>query len=85
MKIPYVEDRHEPNPLERKFICPISGEKMLTIPYRVHKIQEEFLNASTKKERTRILAEFCLKNGLGSDNPECWRAIHKDFIAPLAK
>ena len=84
MKIPYVEDRHEPNPLERKFICPI-GDNMLNIPYRINEIQEEFLSATTKKERSKILAEFCLKNGLGSDNPECWRAIHKDFIAPLAQ
>ena len=32
-----------------------------------------------------MLAEFALKLGMGSDNPEVWSQIHSDWIQPVVE
>tara|TARA_Y100000401_G_scaffold72994_1_gene59008 strand:- start:708 stop:971 length:264 start_codon:yes stop_codon:yes gene_type:complete len=77
--IPFDPDRFESDPFERSFICPV-GDYQMQIPYRIPEIQRRYLDAKTKRERGRIMAEFALKLGLGSDNPELWKMIKTDWI-----
>ncbi len=79
-------ERYEPNPLERTLFCPVrTGDHTMKLPYRIPDLQKEYVEASSKRERSAIVARFALQHGLGSDNPEVWRAIHSDFIEPSKK
>ena len=82
--IPFDPDRFQSNPLERSFFCPIRlGADTMQVPYRIPDFQKRYLDCSTKRDKGKVIAEFALKMGLGSDNTELWLQIQADWIEPV--
>jgi hypothetical protein len=80
----FSPDRLKSNPLARTYFCPV-GATMQEEPYRLPDFQQRYLEATTKRDRGRVMAEFALKFGLGSDNSDLWHQIQADWIEPSEK
>ncbi len=57
----------------------------MQVPFRIPDFQERYSDSKTKRERGKVLAEFALKMGMGSDNPEVWSQIHSDWVQPVVE
>ena len=57
----------------------------MQVPYRIPDFQQRYQEAKTKRERGGVLADFALKMGIGSDNPDIYFQIRADWIEPVEK
>jgi|TARA_R100000049_G_C1923162_1_gene68017 hypothetical protein len=77
-------DRFEPDPNKRLTVCPI-GDLSMQVPFRLPDYQKRYIDAKTKRERGKVLADFALKMGISSDNPDVFFQIQADWVEPVEK
>lgn len=57
----------------------------MQVPFRLPDFQKRYIEAKTKRERGKILAEFAIKMGITSDNPDVYFQIKADWVEPVEK
>ena len=77
-------ERFESDPSKRKTVCPL-GESSMQVPFRIPDFQKRYVEAKTKRERGKILADFAIKMGISSDNPDVFHQIQADWVEPVEK
>ena len=57
----------------------------MQVPFRIPDYQKRYVEAKTKRERGKVLADFALKMGISSDNPDVYFQIQADWVEPVEK
>ena len=57
----------------------------MQVPFRIPDFQKRYVEAKTKRERGKVLADFALKMGISSDNPDVYFQIQADWVEPVEK
>jgi len=57
----------------------------MQVPFRLPDYQKRYIDAKTKRERGKVLADFALKMGISSDNPDVFFQIQADWVEPVEK
>jgi len=57
----------------------------MQVPFRIPDYQKRYVEAKTKRERGKVLADFAIKMGISSDNPDVYFQIQADWVEPVEK
>ena len=57
----------------------------MQVPFRIPDFQQRYIDAKTKRERGKVLADFAIKMGISSDNPDVFHQIKSDWVEPVEK
>ena len=57
----------------------------MQVPFRSPDYQKRYVEAKTKRERGKVLADFAIKMGISSDNPDVYFQIQADWVEPVEK
>jgi len=57
----------------------------MQVPFRIPDFQKRYVEAKTKRERGKVLADFAIKMGISSDNPDVYFQIQADWVEPVEK
>ena len=57
----------------------------MQVPFRIPDYQKRYVEAKTKRERGKVLADFAIKMGISSDNPDVYFQIQAEWVEPVEK